>query len=278
MAAVRPNLLRERARDRFLNLLRSEYWTEAESNEHGLDSQSLSDASQVVDELAGVPHDLYRRVRDDLVAQREPRGDTVVTMFQKAALSGQPVQSGDDRVVELHRELIGWLDRWHLRSEWMFERAFRTLDLWCSSDERWVRRSWAPTLANILSGPLRFPVDDWDGTEPLSAYRSRGLKALSAGFGEYCDEIERMAKGGGEPLAFDRHGARALRWTIRTQVLGQPAVEVAIDEDVAQSTVESAIRGLLQHLDLTPRARPPGRPRGSKDKMPRQRRLGKPSD
>ncbi|MEZ4330900.1 MAG: hypothetical protein R3F35_04070 [Myxococcota bacterium] len=258
--------------------MRARYWPRDENERQATTRQGVIQASDVVDELAEDLFPSYKQISDDDYAHLRDRTlDPVIPFFPKAALSGARIQTDDPRIETLHRDLIQWLDRWQIRSDWLLHRAFKTLDQWCRQPARMERRAWAVTEYAHLTGPLTFEVTDWNGSIPLSQYQSRGREELRRAFDAYCAKLKTDLATGGKPNGFDRHRDNAYGWAVRIQVLGQPAVQVALDEGFAQSTVEVAVKALLNHIQLKARPRPPGRRKGSKDRMPRKRQPKKPA-
>lgn len=98
-------------------------------------------------------------------------------------------------------------------------------------------------------------------------WRDEALRLIE----RHLDDMERLAKGRGlRDLPRAQEVARHADWLIRRRFLGEPLGAVAESADVEPKTVQLAIRNLtvLLGLTLTPK---PGRPRGSKDSMPRRR-------
>ena len=144
----------------------------------------------------------------------------------------------------------------------MFDRAFHTLEDWSRSSEKLAERRWASMELAILDSPLSFQLDDWDGSESLRRYRSRGLDALKRAFSSYCDQLESEARDAGLPLKADGR-TNPYRWAVRFQVLGDRPGQIAEDEGTHQQSVQRDVAALLKHLDIPRRRYRPG-PRSMK--------------
>lgn len=276
MSAKHPNLIREEARSQFFELLRTEHWTDAERKMTAIEPDGLESASQVIDDLAAATFDLYKEIHSDLLAertrlaaQRDPRGpfDGVPT-FVKLAISAQRIEYPDERVVRLHELMVEWVESWDLRADWCLELGFRTLKRWCEVPLAFERRNWAPIEYALIGGLLTFQIPDWNGTIPVSEFRREGKRELAAQIDVYCEKLKQDARSLSAPHELNRHEGAAYRWTVRSQVQGQSYSEIAEVEGADASNVRTAVEQLLNFLGLPSRAKPRGRPTGSRKPIP----------
>jgi hypothetical protein len=156
----------------------------------------------------------------------------------KLALAKKPIPSSDRRLQLLHDSVMDWANRWHLEAEWSVELAFETLSYWCERPDALNRRSWRPVFRSLLSTPVSFKIDQWDGIEPLGQYTARGRAELRKQFDEYARKLPEEANLGDIPTILDRHGPAAYCWAVQSQVLSQSHDEIALGSNVSKGNVD----------------------------------------
>jgi hypothetical protein len=284
MPSISPIGVREDLRAKFFQLLRSRHWSDDVRKAIEIEPSSIIKASEVVESLAAEPFKTYCAAREEVIRRVRGWDGIAPPQFEglpahhRRGTGGEYVELNDAAVAELDEQASAWAKRWSLATEWCMDRVYWTLEDWSKYPARLESLTWSgPSRALLLTDHI-FKITEWDGSTPLSEYKKKAKKAASKQIDEHCRSLAKQADSLGVLTEPDRHGGMAFCWTVRVQILGEPAAAVAADVGVSPTTVEEAVKSILSRLDLPPRRRSTGRAKGSKDTKPRRKRKTSPKN
>lgn len=189
---------------------------------------------------------------------------------------GEACSRGDPSVAEFHTAMESWLDRYHIRAGWVLQTAIRTMRVWehypkDPEDTTWYEAHVLESEENLRTPTknLEVPLPPVNRllSETKAEIREHYLEAFEKVLRDHLDRIEEEALERSLPIMrekfeFEKH----IEWLVRFQVLEESWNSIANSSGCDKSTVQEAVRPLLDFLGLE--ERPPtrgGRPKGAKD-------------
>jgi hypothetical protein len=221
-------------------------------------------APEVLEELRGLPFDLYRIV---FPPNRWHALDNELGrlwyVFEDDSYPRDP------SVYDLRDSLVYWSENHNLRNQWCVEKAFKTLDQRYQNPRfaealMWAREVFAynPPVG-VEEGKFTFTFHTWDTvSQSRGDYQREVEKAFRRYRNEYCDHIEELTRERGYIEQKRKRDKTHIAWLVWYQVKNKSQSWISGEFNASRSAVAEGIKDAASWCGLTLRPpKAPGRPR-----------------